>query len=71
METSICLLKDTALSSTGLSKDQQEYEDFPYQSTVGSLMHTAIMTLPDITHTVQQVVQFMADPKPTHYTAVK
>jgi hypothetical protein len=71
LKTSIRLSKDMALSKTGSSKDQREYADFPYQSIVGSLMHAAVMTRPDIAHAVQQVAQFMAEPKPAHCTAVK
>ena len=51
--------------------DQREYRDFPYQSIVGSLMHAAVMTRPDITHAVQQVTQFMSDPQSAHCLAVK
>ena len=65
-------------SSTHLCKnmpstkqDQQEYRDFPYQSIVGSLMHAAVMMRPNITHSVQQVTQFMSDPQPAHCLAVK
>jgi hypothetical protein len=56
---------------TASGKDQQEYRDFPYQSIVGSLMHAAVMTRPDIAHVVQQVAQFMSDPQPAHCAAVK
>ena len=34
-------------------------------------MHAAVMTQPDIAHAVQQVAQFMAEPKPAHCAAVK
>ena len=34
-------------------------------------MHAAIMMCPNIAHAVQQVAQFMADPKPAHRAAVK
>ena len=47
------------------------HRNFPYQSIVGSLMHAAIMTRPDIAHAVQQVAQFMSDPQPAHCVAVK
>ena len=46
-------------------QDQQEYQEFPYQSIVSSLMH------PDITHAIQQVMQFMSNPQPAHCAAVK
>ena len=48
-----------------------QHRDFPYQSIVGSLMHTAVMMQPDITHSVQQVAQFMSNPQPAHCLAVK
>ena len=34
-------------------------------------MHATVMTRPDIAHAIQQVAQFMADPKPAHCAAVK
>jgi len=71
LETSIRLCKDMASVKVTSGKDQREYEDFPYQSIVGSLMHAAIMTRPDIAHAVQQVAQFMSEPKPAHCAAVK
>jgi len=51
--------------------DQREYRNFPYQSIVGSLMHAAVMTRPDIAHAVQQVAQFMSNPQSAHCAAVK
>lgn len=70
LETSTRLSKSMP-PSTASDKIQQEYRDFPYQSIVGSLMHAAVMTRPDIAHAVQQVAQFMSDPRPAHCAAVK
>ena len=69
LDTSIRLSKNMPTSKTAPS--QHENRDFPYQSIVGSLMHAAVMTRPDIAHAVQQVAQFMSDPQPAHCTAVK
>ena len=67
LDSSTCLCK----SMPSTKQDQQEYCDFSYQSIVGSLMHTTVMTQPDITHSVQQVAQFMSDPQPTHCLTTK
>ena len=71
LDTSTRLSKDMSPTGAASDNDQQEYRDFPYQSIVGSLMHAAVMTRPDIAHAVQQVVQFMSDPQPAHCVAVK
>ena len=62
LDTSVHLSKNMPLVKTAPNnQDQREYQDFPYQSIVGSLMHAAVMTCPHITHAVQQVAQFMSD----------
>ena len=67
LDTSVRLSKVMPPATTATDKhNQQEYRDFPYQSIVGSLMHAAVMTQPDIAHAVQQVAQFMSDPQPAH-----
>jgi hypothetical protein len=66
IETSIRLSKVMPTPATTPGEDRREYSDFPYQSIVGSLMHAAIMTRPDIAHAVQQVAKFMSDPQPAH-----
>ena len=72
LDTSVRLSKNMPSAKTASNnQDQREYEDFPYQSIVGSLMHAAVMTRPDIAHAVQQVAQFMSDPQPAHCAAVK
>ena len=43
----------------------------PFMSAVGTLMHIAIHTRPDIAKAVQSVAQFMANPGKAHWNAVK
>src|SRR5438477_7422032 len=43
----------------------------PYQSAVGSLIHAAIMSRPDISYAVQQVAQYKSNPGRSHWTATK
>ena len=72
LDTSTRLSKTMAPATTTSGKqDQQGSSDFPYQSIVGLLMHAAVMTRPNITHAVQQVAQFMSDPKPPHCVVIK
>ena len=71
LETSIRLSKVMPTPATTPGENQREYSDFPYQSIVGSLMHTAVMTRPNIAHAVQQVAKFMSDLQPAHCKAVK
>lgn len=60
-------LKLTKTSTT----DSNSANSYPYQAVVGSLMHAAVMTRPDISHAVMRVAQFMSDPDLTHWSAVK
>ena len=72
LDTSIHLSKATPAMKTMHDKEnQREYDRFPYQSIVGSLMHAAVMTCPDIAHAIQRVAQFMSNPQPAHCAAVK
>ena len=49
-----------------------EHHDIPeYHSAIGSLMYAAIRTRPDISFAVQTLSQFMSNPGPAHWTAVK
>ena len=49
-----------------------EHHDIPkYQSAIGSLMYAAISTQPDISFAVQTLSQFMSNPSPAHWSAVK
>jgi hypothetical protein len=49
-----------------------EHHDIPeYGAAIGSLMYAAIGTRPDIAFTVQTLSQFMSNPNPSHWTAVK
>ena len=43
----------------------------PFMSAVGTLMHIAIHTRPDVAKAVQTVAQFMANPGRSHWNAVK
>ncbi|UYV73120.1 hypothetical protein LAZ67_10001878, partial [Cordylochernes scorpioides] len=55
-------------------KDNQEIEEMnkiPYRQTIGSLMYLMTRTRPDIAYAVSRVSQFMNNPGPSHWTAVK
>jgi hypothetical protein len=52
-------------------EEKRMMQDVPYQSAVGSLMYAMISTRPDIAYAVGVVSQFLANPGPTHWTAVK
>jgi len=43
----------------------------PYQKAIGSLMHIAVHSRPDIAYSVQQVSQFSTNPSRPHWKAVK
>jgi transposase InsO family protein len=51
---------------------ETEHYDIPdYRSAIGSLMYAAVGTRPDISFAVQTLSQFMSNPGPAHWTAVK
>ncbi|UYV84036.1 hypothetical protein LAZ67_X000937 [Cordylochernes scorpioides] len=55
-------------------KDNQEIEEMnkiPYRQTIGSLIYLMTGTRPDIAYAVSRVSQFMNNPGPSHWTAVK
>ncbi|UYV82136.1 hypothetical protein LAZ67_21001087 [Cordylochernes scorpioides] len=55
-------------------KDDQEIEEMnkiPYRQTIGSLMYLMTGTRPDIAYAVSRVSQFMNNPGPSLWTAVK
>ena len=58
-----------------MSPNTQEEKDFmsevPYLSAVGSLQYLAMMTRPDIAHSVAYLAQFNANPGPEHWKALK
>ncbi|UYV61059.1 hypothetical protein LAZ67_1003272 [Cordylochernes scorpioides] len=54
--------------------DNQEIEEMnkiPYRQTIGSLMYLMTGTRPDIAYAVSRVSQFMNNPGPSYWTAVK
>ena len=51
--------------------DTENYDIPNYRSAIGSLMYAAIGTRPDISFAVQHLSQFMSNPGPAHWTAVK
>ncbi|UYV65570.1 hypothetical protein LAZ67_3004741 [Cordylochernes scorpioides] len=49
----------------------EEMNKIPYRQTIGSLMYLMTGTRPDIAYAVSRVSQFMNNPGPSHWTAVK
>ena len=58
-----------------MAPSSQEDKDFmsqvPYLSAVGSLQYLAMMTRPDIAHSVAYLACFNANPGPEHWKALK
>jgi hypothetical protein len=58
-----------------LSLSTQEEKDLmskvPYLSAVGSLQYLAIITCPDIAHSVAYLAQFNSNPGPEHWKALR
>jgi hypothetical protein len=51
---------------------EAEYHDIPdYQSAIGLLMYAAVGMQPDISYAVQTPSQFLSNPGPAHWMAVK
>jgi Reverse transcriptase (RNA-dependent DNA polymerase). len=51
--------------------DDEKYDIPDYAPAIGSLNFAACTTRPDIRHPTQALSQFMSNPNPTHWTAVK
>ena len=51
--------------------DIENYDIPDYRSAISSLMYAAIGTRLDISFAVQHLSQFMSNPGPAHWTAVK
>jgi hypothetical protein len=51
--------------------DDKHHNIPKYQSTIGSLMYAAIGTRPNISFAVQTLSQFMSNPGPAHWSAIK
>ena len=52
-------------------ENKEEWEDFPYQSVVGSLMYACCATRPDLTQSVIQLARFMSNWGPQQVKAAK
>ncbi len=63
MDLNVKLMKDDGHS--------KKVDSVQYQSMVGSLLHAARATRPDIAHAVSVVSKFNAEPTEAHLTAVK
>ena len=61
--------------SRSMAPSTQEEKDLmsqvPYLSAVGSLQYLAMMTRPDIAHSVAYLARFNANPGPEHWKALK
>jgi hypothetical protein len=57
--------------ATSLMEDIVFMQTVPYINAVGALMYLAIATHPDILYVVGVLCQFMANPGPVHWKAVK
>ena len=65
MDTNVKLVKNDQLSK------KVHVDPVRYQSMVGSLLHLARATRPDITHAIGVASKFNSDPTEAHLTAVK
>src|SRR5258705_5881446 len=52
-------------------EDKDVMAQVPYLSAVGSLQYLAMMTRPDIAHSVAYLARFNANPGPEHWKALK
>lgn len=53
------------------SKEKEEMTKVPYRHLIGSLMHLALYTRPDIMHAVTKLSQYNTNPGRIHWTQVK
>ena len=61
----------TKLVKGGDLAENEEMRGVPYINAVGSLMYAMLGTRPDIAQAVGVLSKFSADPRPTHWKAVK
>jgi hypothetical protein len=57
--------------SPSTQEEQDAMNDIPYLSAVGSLQYLAIMTRPDIAHSVAYLARFNSNPGLEHWKALK
>ncbi|XP_073841217.1 uncharacterized protein [Musca autumnalis] len=62
---------DVSFNTTCNNKECEAVDATKYQSSIGSLMHIAICTRPDIMHSVVKLAQRNNDPHKEHETAIK
>jgi transposase InsO family protein len=53
------------------AEEQEKMKNVPYAPAVGAIMYAMLGTRPDIAYAVSVVSQFMHDPRPVHWKAVK
>ena len=57
--------------SPSTQKERDLISEVPYLSAVGSLQYLAIMTCPDISHSVAYLAHFNSNPGPENWKALK
>ena len=61
----------TPTETTALRKNREETADVPYRELVGSLMHLAVATRPDLSYAVSTLSKFLENPSKEHWSAGK
>ena len=64
-------LDPNKLNNSKLKEESPERASASCTTLIGSLMYLAIGTRPNIAYSVQRLAQFMQNPRPIHWTAVK
>src|SRR5271156_5726028 len=62
---------DTLCKLFPLAEDEQTIDKHGYRSIVGSLLHLAIVSRPDVATAIGMVVRHVKKPGQRHWTAVK
>ena len=52
-------------------QDGEKPTDAPYRQVLGSLMYAMVSTRPDLSYAVSNLAQFMSNPGPDHWKALK
>ena len=64
-------LDPNELNNPKIKRESSEQVSASYAMLIRSLMYLAIGTQPDIAYSVQCLAQFMWNPRPIHWTAIK